>query len=605
MNTKIRLLKYVLPHWKRVTGGIFFILLMGLNDALLAPATAIFIKGFSDISAAMSEGKEIFVRIQHNLGIREINLSFNGIDECKNALFIFITALIIIVIFKGIFVFFKELLMNSAAQKILMNLRNSVYTHLVHLPMRFFDTGKTGEIMSRVTYDVQMIEGSINAFVVILQSAIYTIVFVTGMFLTDWQLTIFSLLVFPILGVIIKFFSDRIRNISRRIAVKLAEISSFLQETISSIKIVKSYTREEFEKGRFIEKTKENYRFSLKSVILVALLKPSNEILSVGGMILIFMVCGIKLINGSLMISDLVQFIAFLSMAYKPIKTLGEVTQVLEKATASAERIFEVIDTSREPLKKIESPVFLESIEGTVEFEDVNFSYNDEDLVLNSISITANKGETVALVGPSGAGKSTIFNLIMRFYEVQSGKILVDGIDISEVSIESLRTQISLVPQETLLFSGTVMDNIRYGRLDASDDEIIDAAKKANADIFIQNLPGKYNTEIGERGIQLSGGQRQRIAIARAFLKNPRILLLDEATSALDTESESLVQEAMENLMKDRTTFVIAHRLSTIQNSDIIHVIDKGRIIQSGNHKELVETEGIYKKLYLMQFKDS
>lgn len=608
MNTKLRLLKYILPHWKRILGGIFFTLLMGVSDALLAPAAGFFIEGFSDISSAIQQGKEIFIDLQYEF-FGEIDFRFYkvGVEECTEALYYFIIALIVLVILKGIFVFGKELLMNSVVQKILMGIRNDLYSHVVHLPMRFFDTRKTGEIMARITNDVNMIDSSMNAFVVILQSFIYTIIFVTGMLVIDWQLTLLFLIVFPLLGITIKYFSSKIREVAKRIAMKIADISSFLQETISSIKIVKSYTREDFEKGRMKEKTKENYRFSLRSVFLVALLKPANEIISVGGMVLIFMVCGLKLINGELLIGDLTMFIGFLVMSYKPIKTLGEVTEALEKATASAERIFEVLDTQIEPVKSGNIPVKkgtkkLGEINGDVVFENVNFSYNEENLVLNDINIKAKRGETIALVGPSGSGKSTIVSLLMRFYDIQSGKILIDGTDISEVEIESLRSQISLVPQETILFSGTVLENIRYGNLKATDEEVFEAAKRANADIFIQNLPKKYHTEIGERGMQLSGGQRQRISIARAMLKNPRILLLDEATSALDTESENLVKEALDNLMKGRTTIVIAHRLSTILNANVIHVVENGRIVQSGSHEELLKQKGLYYKLYTMQF---
>jgi subfamily B ATP-binding cassette protein MsbA len=378
-----------------------------------------------------------------------------------------------------------------------------------------------------------------------------------------------------------------------------------LQETISSIKIVKSYSRENFEKEKFRNKTKESYDFSLRSVFLVALLKPTNEIISVGGMVLVFMILGLKLINGGLLIGDLTMFIAFLTMSYKPIKTLGEVTEAIEKATVSAERIFEIFDTQIEPIKKVKTSTILKDVKGDVVFENVAFSYSGSESILHDINLTAKSGETIAFVGPSGGGKSTIINILMRFYEINSGRILIDNLNISHVTLDSLRSNISLVPQETILFSGTVLENIKYGNLAVSVDEVISAAKKANADLFIQNLPKKYDTEIGERGIQLSGGQRQRIAIARAILKNPKILLLDEATSALDVESENLVQEALENLMIGRTTFVIAHRLSTILNADRIYVIDKGKIIQSGNHNELINSHGLYRRLYSMQFKEN
>ena len=606
MNTQLRLSKYIIVHWKRILLGFFFTLLMGLSDALLAPAAGLFLEAFSDISSSIQANKEISIHIQYNLlGLGKIDFLRVGIEQCTNALFIFIIALIISVVLKGIFVLFKELLMNSVVQKILMAVRNDIYSHVVHLPMRFFDIRKTGELMSRLTYDVSMLDSSLNSFILILQSLVYTIIFITGMLLIDWQLTLMFLIIFPLLGLTIKYFATKIRNINKRITNKLADISSFLQETLSSIKIVKSYTREDFEKQKFKKKTKENYNFSIKSVFLVALLKPANEIISTGGMVLVFMVCGLKLINGDLLIGDLTMFIAFLTMAYKPIKTLGEVTEALQKATVSADRIFEIFDTQNEPIKNVAPVSALKEIKGDIVFENVTFSYDGLDSILQDINLTAKSGETIAFVGPSGGGKSTIINVLMRFYDIDDGKILIDNYDISHITLDSLRAQISLVPQETILFSGTVLDNIKYGNLTATDNQVIEAAKKANADLFIQNFPNKYDTEIGERGIQLSGGQRQRIAIARAILKNPKILLLDEATSALDVESEKLVQEALENLMIGRTTFVIAHRLSTIHNADKIYVIDKGKIIQAGNHDELIKLEGLYKRLYSIQFKEN
>lgn len=606
MNTQLRLSKYIIVHWKRILLGFFFTLLMGLSDALLAPAAGLFLEAFSDISSSIQANKEISIHIQYNLlGLGKIDFLRVGIEQCTNALFIFIIALIISVVLKGIFVLFKELLMNSVVQKILMAVRNDIYSHVVHLPMRFFDIRKTGELMSRLTYDVSMLDSSLNSFILILQSLVYTIIFITGMLLIDWQLTLMFLIIFPLLGLTIKYFATKIRNINKRITNKLADISSFLQETLSSIKIVKSYTREDFEKQKFKKKTKENYNFSIKSVFLVALLKPANEIISTGGMVLVFMVCGLKLINGDLLIGDLTMFIAFLTMAYKPIKTLGEVTEALQKATVSADRIFEIFDTQNEPIKNVAPVSALKEIKGDIVFENVTFSYDGLDSILQDINLTAKSGETIAFVGPSGGGKSTIINVLMRFYDINDGKILIDNYDISHITLDSLRAQISLVPQETILFSGTVLDNIKYGNLTATENQVIEAAKKANADLFIQNFPNKYDTEIGERGIQLSGGQRQRIAIARAILKNPKILLLDEATSALDVESEKLVQEALENLMIGRTTFVIAHRLSTIHNADKIYVIDKGKIIQAGNHDELIKLEGLYKRLYSIQFKEN
>jgi len=606
MNTGKRLLKYIVVHWKRIFIGFIFTLLMGLSDALLAPAAGLFIEAFSDISNSIQANQTISIHIKYNLmGLFKVDFLRVGMDEITNALFMFIIFLIASVVLKGIFVLFKELLMNSVVQKILMQVRNDIYSHVVHLPMRFFDVQKTGELMSRLTYDVNMLDSALNSFIVILQSLVYTIIFVAGMLLIDWQLTLLFLIIFPLLGITIKYFASKIKTINLRITTKLADISSFLQETLSSIKIVKSYTREGFEKDKFKTKTKENYNYSLKSVFLVALLKPANEIISTGGMVLIFMVCGLKLINGDLSIGDLTMFIGFLTMAYKPIKTLGETTEAVQKATVSAERIFEIFDTQNEPIKNATATALLNDVKGNIVFKDVSFSYTGVESTLSNINLNAKSGETIAFVGPSGGGKSTIINILMRFYEIESGNIFIDNKDISDVTLESLRSKMSLVPQETILFSGSVLDNIRYGNLTASKNEVIEAAKKANADMFIQNLPLKYKTEIGERGIQLSGGQRQRIAIARAILKNPKILLLDEATSALDVESENLVQDALEKLMVGRTTFVIAHRLSTIHNADRIYVIEKGTVVQSGNHDELIKEDGLYKRLYSIQFKEN
>jgi len=598
-----RLISYIFPYWKRILGGLLCTIFMGLSDAVLAPAFRILIDGLSEISTNVANGTGITATIKQSIRDTELyNFTVSGRDEALKALFVFGAAIIGVVLLKSLFVFVKELLMASITQKILRTVRNQLYSRLVTLSMLYFDRGKTGEIMSRVTNDVIMIENSFRSAVVIIQACVYSVIFVTAMFLTDWQLTLFALIIFPLDGFVIKYFGDKIRAVSRRINLKIAEINAFLQETISSIKVVKSYVREDYEKGRFAKKANENYKFSMKSARLVALLKPINEILSSAGMLIVMLFCGYKVINGDMSLGILVQFVALLTMAYKPIKTMGETTQVIQRALASSERIFEVLDKESEFEAQKSGALEIENVEGEIVFENVSFSYNDADQVLNDITIKIQSGSKVAFVGKSGVGKTTVFNLLMRFYTVEKGRILVDGSNIKDITLESLRQQISLVSQETLLFSGTVTDNIKYSKLDATEEEVLAAAQAANAHQFIVNFPDKYNTEIGERGITLSGGQRQRIALARAFLKNPRIFLLDEATSALDSESESLVQEATEKLMKGRTALIIAHRLSTVQNADKILVMDKGKVIQEGTHQELINRKGLYKKIYEMQF---
>ncbi len=367
---------------------------------------------------------------------------------------------------------------------------------------------------------------------------------------------------------------------------------------------MKSFTRENFEQEVFQEKTSENYKLSLKIVRLIALLKPVNEIFSQTGMSVMVIFCAYQISTGGMTIGNFITFISLVVMAYKPLKGLGDSIAVFQKALASANRIFELID--EEPEKEIEpkKQKTIKNAIGKVEFKNVFFSYTKHDYALNNISVEVESGKTIALVGPSGGGKSTFINLIPRFYDVTNGMITIDETNINLLSLSDLRRMIGIVPQETILFSGTVSDNIRYGRLDAGNEDIITAAKAANAHNFIIELENEYQTEVGERGVQLSGGQRQRIAIARAILGNPTILLLDEATSALDTESEILVQQALDKLMEKRTSFVIAHRLSTIQRADRILVIEKGSIVESGTHDNLLKKNGLYASLYNMQFRN-
>jgi subfamily B ATP-binding cassette protein MsbA len=492
--------------------------------------------------------------------------------------------------------------MASVIQKTVKRIRDGLYANLLYLQMAFFDRSKTGEVMSKMTNDVQIIEQSLNAFVVIVQAFVYTVIFVSLLFIINWKLTLLSLIIFPVFAGILKLFSDGIRRASRRILSKLADINAVLQETITGIKVIKTYTGERREIENFSQKTYQNYAHSMRASRLVAFLKPTNEFISTVGMAAIILYCGFSILNRSMDIALFTGFAALITMAYKPIKTLGEAQPNVDRAVAAGERIFELMDEQTElEIHHIET--FETPVRGAIEFRAVVFSYNGTDTVLNGISFAVKHGETTALVGPSGAGKSTIMQLLLRFYECQSGAIFIDGKDISKVSRALLRSQISLVPQETILFSGQVIDNIRYGKPDAAVDEIVTAAKSANAHDFIMTLPNGYNTEIGERGLQLSGGQRQRVAIARALLKNSPVLLLDEATSSLDSESERLVQEATEILMRQRTTLVIAHRLSTVRNAHTIIVLDKGIIVQMGTHQQLLEQGGLYKSLHDLQFR--
>ena len=605
MSTTKRLIKYFYPYKVRITFGLLATAIMGFSDTILAGAIGLFFDTLTKVQTLISNAEPILLeqKIEYQDHVF-YSLNISGKDELLRFILIFGFLIVALAVFKVIFVYAREYLMNSTSHKFLMQFRRDIFDRILLLPMKFFDSEKTGNIMARITNDVAQLENSLKALIQFSQNLIYTVVYVVALFFVNWQLTFLALIIFPLSGIIIKFFGDRIRKVSHRISVNIADITSFLQEKITAIRVVKSFNREEFEQENFKAKTKENYKLSIKVVRLIALLKPVNEVFSEAGMSVLVVFCAWQISNGGMTIGNFITFISLVVMAYKPLKGLGDSMAIFQKALASANRIFELIDEETEREVAEDQRKSIETKKGQVEFKNVRFSYNNFDYALNNISIKINAGETIALVGPSGGGKSTFINLLPRFYEVSEGEILIDNINNKYLSFSNLRQMIGIVPQETILFSGTISENIRYGRLDATEEEIILAAKAANAHNFILELENQYNAEVGERGTQLSGGQKQRIAIARAILNNPTILLLDEATSALDTESEILVQQALDKLMENRTSFIIAHRLSTIQKADRILVIDKGAIVEIGTHDELIKKQGLYENLYKMQFRN-
>ena len=379
-------------------------------------------------------------------------------------------------------------------------------------------------------------------------------------------------------------------------------MTSILQEVVSSARVIKSFVRENYEIDRFEAQNMHNFRAQMKYVKLSATLTPTIEFVAALGVTMILWYGGNSVIDGDITAGALVAFLTYAVNISNPIKRLSKVIANIQRALAAADRVFDVLDLP-ELIQNVPNAKELPPVKGNVAFENVSFAYNNDEPILDDVSFSATPGQVVALVGPSGAGKSTVASLLPRFYEVTDGRIVIDGCDIREVTMESLREQVGIVPQETLLFNGTVYDNILYGRLDATEEEVLNAAKAANAHNFILELPNGYETQLGDRGVNISGGQRQRIAIARAILKNPQILILDEATSALDTESERVVQEALDRLMVGRTSFVIAHRLSTIKNADKILVMEKGKIVEEGNHDELMAQDGLYAHLYQIQYR--
>ena len=511
-------------------------------------------------------------------------------------------SIVVVFTFRGFFYYWQSYLVSYIGQRVVVDVREVMFRKFQRMPMAYFDKHQTGETMSFLTNDVNAIQSALvdNLIDMFTEGAI--LIGSIGMMLyLDWKLTLLTLVTVPLVGSAMRIFGKKIKSTGTVIQEKLADITSLLQESISSVRVVKSFVREDYEIERFGVENELNFKATMDNVRLTSLLTPTVEFLAAVAVTFIVWFGGYEVVNGIMSAGALVAFLTYAVNLANPVKRLSRIYGKIQKAMAAIDRIFGVLDMP-ETVNDKPNAIDLPKVHGRVKVENVTFSYDGVHNALEDVTFDVEPGQMIAFVGPSGAGKSTIANLIPRFYDVSAGSIKIDGHDIRDVTVHSLREQIGIVPQETLLFSTTVMENIRYGRLDATDDEVIAAAKAANADKFIRELPDGYQTQIGERGLNLSGGQRQRMAIARAMLKNPQILILDEATSALDTESEKIVQAALDDLMIGRTSFVIAHRLSTIFAADKIFVIDRGRICEAGTHKELLELGGVYSNLYNIQF---
>ena len=505
---------------------------------------------------------------------------------------------------------------SKLGQRLTYDLRNQLYGHIQQLPLTYFENNKTGNIMSRLMNDVNSLEQAIVGPIII---------FITDMFKfswiiyfcvrLDWQLTGIALIVCPFISLCTYNFGKRIRRAFRALRDKTGELNSLIQDNISGIKVISGFAKEAEELKRFQKRNYENYNLNVRILRLASTLRPVIDFMTEIGAVVVICLGGYKVLQGQLSVGTFVIFFPYLQMMYGPITGLTRFYNQVQRAIVSTERIFEILDTPSD-LKDSPDAVDLPSeivntgpisqglppVHGIVEFRHVSFMYNQGIEVLTDINITARPGQMVALVGPSGSGKTTLTKLIPRFYDPTKGNIYIDGYDIRRIKLHSLRKQMAMVLQDPFLFNDTIKANIAYARSDAHDKEIESAAIAANAHDFIVTLPDGYDSIVGERGVKLSGGQKQRIAIARAILANPRILILDEATSSVDTETEQLIQKAIYRLVENRTTFVIAHRLSTILHADLIMVLDKGRIVETGLHHELLANGGLYKKLFEMQF---
>lgn len=530
----------------------------------------------------------------------------NDVFFAKNETLLWIIAAAVFITFaiKGLANYGQSVLMSYVGQRIITDTQHRLYAHLTRMELGFFHDNPTGNLISRFTIDINMMRAAVSNALTGLGKDFLSLIGLVGvMFWQDWQLGLIAFVVFPVAVIPIARLGKRMRKVTVNTQEEMGQFTTLLEQTFQGARVVKSYGMEGYEKSRVRAIAERVFSLVFKAARVRSLASPIME--SLGGVAITLVIAygGFRVIHDSMDPGSFFSFITALLLAYEPMKRLANLNATLQEGLAGAQRLFQLLD--REPtIQEKPNAKALAITGGGIKLKDVHFSYVTGQAALADMSFDVPAGKTVALVGPSGAGKSTILNLIPRFYDVDSGRIAIDGTDVQDVTFESLRGAMALVSQEITLFDDTIRANIAYGRPDASEDEIIEAAKNAAAHDFIMEMPVGYDTYVGERGTKVSGGQRQRLAIARAMLKNAPILLLDEATSALDTESERHVQSALTKLMQGRTTLVIAHRLSTVMDADLIHVINQGKLVESGSHTELIAQDGIYARLYQLQFRD-
>ena len=615
INFKIylRILSYLKPYVKEMVLVILlsfaFIVASTLSMWLVAPVVTTFfseepIQQVENVEESTSEELTPHGTLNLNEWLKTKVYEFIPMDNRFSTLkwlciFIFATFL-----FKNLFLFLEYFWITYVEQRVVKDLREEVYDKIIQQDLGFFHKHKTGELISNLTNDINQLNVALNRSITkAIRDPLMIIIYLVILFNISWQITLIAVTVLPITGFIIRQIGMSLKRRSTRVQERIADITTVLQETISGIKVVKAFAMEEYESTKFRKKTSEHFRSIVKQVRMWRIANPLSETIGASIITVVIWYGGSLVLEGGTLTSeDFIRFLVILFAMMEPVKSIGELYSNIQISIASGKRTFDILDA---PRTVIEKPNALKKIDFTsgIVYENVSFSYQQEGkIVLDGINLKVDKNQKIAFVGSSGAGKTTLVNLLPRFYDSDKGAIKIDGVDVKDISLADLRGLIGIVTQEVILFNDTVANNIAYGIPGYSIDKIEKVAQLANAHEFIKDMPKKYNTVIGERGMMLSGGQRQRLSIARAILKNPPILIFDEATSSLDSESEFLIQQAIENLMKDRTVFMIAHRLSSIINSDRIIVLEDGKIVDEGTNEELQQRSGRYRQLYELQF---